>query len=123
MNAANHEDLHDVEIIRLMHEKFGRQCAAIMDGDKRATTDACNSLMEYLANSQDWPDLIQTALTTPGIIGKNFADLLAKVMMADAEIEAIREVECMEAEAKQNPDNCTPTRRQRIAMEWREAGA
>lgn len=123
MNAAEHEDLRNAEIARLTREEFDKQRAAIMAGDKCATTDACNSLADYSANSPDWPALVRTSLLAPGIVGKHFTDMLAKVMLADAEVVAIRQVEQAEASALSDPDNCRPTRRQRIAMDWREAGA
>lgn len=124
MNATEHEDVRNSVIDLRTNDEFKKQRNAILAGDKRATTGACNSLMDYLTNSEDWPTLIRTALATSSdVTGKRFTDLLVKVMQADAEVVAIRAVEDMEAAAKDDPANYTPTRTQRIAMEWRAAGA
>lgn len=125
MNAADHKALRDDEITRRTRDEFQKQRNAILAGDKRATTDACNSLADYFANSPDWPTLIRTALCgSADVTGKQFTDLLVKVMQDDAEVVAIRTVEGMEAAAKQDPENFAPrTHMQAVALDWLRAGA
>lgn len=95
--------------------RFQRERRLVLAGDKRATRDACNSLLEYLANSADLAELIRTSLGAgPYVVGKKFTDLVVAVMHTDAELSQAIAV----AAAKDAPENCLPrTRSQAVALE------
>lgn len=100
--AHERDELRDAEIATLARAKFQAQRDAILAGDKRATTDACNSLQEFLAGGA-LPDLVRTAFATGSdVTGKAFTDALVAVMQADAELAATREVDHAIRQAQQD---------------------
>jgi hypothetical protein len=104
MKTTTHEreELRDAEIATLARAKFQAARDAILAGDQRATTDACNSLQDFLANAV-LPDLVRTAFATGSdVTGKAFTDILVAVMQADAELAATREVDHAIAQLQQD---------------------
>ena len=119
------EEIRDAEISRLTRARFAADRASIIASTGRATNDASNSMQEFFASSPDLGELIRTALSgSAEVAGKRFTDLVVKVMQADAELEAIRDVERMERAAQVDTNNFRPTTRsQAIALDWLTAGA
>lgn len=119
------EEMRNAKITQLARARFSADRASILAGTGRATNDISNSMQEFFASSPALGELIRTALSgSAEVTGKRFVDLLCKVMQADAEIEAIRDVERMERAAQAEPENFRPTTRsQAVALDWLAAGA
>jgi hypothetical protein len=91
-------DLDD-EIRDKALEHFRAQRAAINAGADAATKDTGDSLLQFLDKSQEYQNLVRTALSCDAAVtGAAFQALLRKVMLADAEVEAIRDIEQAELE-------------------------
>ncbi|MGK5049477.1 hypothetical protein ACQ4WP_26815 [Janthinobacterium sp. GB4P2] len=103
-------------VVAVASSSFSAQRSAIRAGDKRATTDACNSLLNYLADSADLPTLVRTALNGDAVItGLAFTDILLAVMQADADQAAERELADAARLARDDPANCQAKTRAQVA--------
>lgn len=78
---------------KMTADGFNKVRDAIQAGDKRQTIYACNSLLEFLANSSALPELLRTALNGDGAeTGRCFTKILSDVLMSDAEADAEQEL-------------------------------
>lgn len=92
--AAISEEDRDDAIRDQARAHYRAQRAAICADTGRATNDTCNSLLDFLEAAPEYRVLVRTALSCdPAVTGAYFQQLLAKVMNADAEVEAIRDIE------------------------------
>jgi hypothetical protein len=97
--AVVSDTARDDEIRDKALEHFRAQRAAINAGTGRATTDACNSLLDFLEAAPEFNTLVCTALSCDAAVtGAAFQALLRKVMLADAEAEALRDLRQLELE-------------------------
>jgi hypothetical protein len=105
MNARSSPDeMRHEEIARLTRERFNAQRAAILAGDKPTAKAVREMVMDYV----ELASLEGAMLDRPNSTSQAFSLLVRQVMGNAAEVEAIKRVERMEREAKDDPDNCWP---------------
>lgn len=123
LTASEREELRDAEIKVQQKACFQAIRDAILAGDECTADEVGSSLLESLVDTPDLLELVRTALSSSAdVTGKRFTDLLIKSMQPRAEVDAIHQVEQMEADALAEHDP-VPRTLQRIADEWRAAGA
>lgn len=100
------EEKRDELIADLTQKRVQARMEQFLDGDKRVINDVCNSVLDYMANTDDCMlDLLVKALSSErAVTGKEFEDVVLKVMRDEAECDAIREVERMEQARKESED-------------------
>lgn len=112
MGHADNEELRDGLIADLAEKQLLARRNALLAGDKKTMSEVCNSVLDYLSGASDLPQLVIQSLTSArAVTGKSFGDVVAKVMADEAECDAIRQVEQLEREAKENSDNFKPKTR------------
>lgn len=108
MNARSSPDeMRDEEISRLMRDRFNAQRAAILAGDKPTAKAVRELVMDYV----ELASLEAAMLDRPNSTENTFSMFVCQIMQDAAEVEAIKQVERMEREAKDDPDNCGPMTR------------
>lgn len=112
MGYADNEEIRDQLIGELTEKQLAARRAALIAGDKKTMSEICNSVLDYLSHSADMPELVLKSLTSArAVTGKTFGDVIEKVMRDEAECDAIRQVERMERDAENDPDNFKPKTR------------
>lgn len=112
MGHADNEEIRDGLIADLAEKHLLARRAALLAGDKKTMSEVCNSVLDYLSSAADMPELVIKSLLSPrAVTGKVFEDVVNRVMADEAECDAIRQVEQLEREAKNDPDNYKPKTR------------
>lgn len=114
MNArADTEKLRDAAIAELTTKHAEALRAKLATGDATALHDMANAVGERLSQPGICELIVGTAVKCGQFkAGTLFSAVVDECVQADAEREAIKEVERMEAAAKADPDNCQMTMRQ-----------
>lgn len=118
MNARfDPEEARDAAIAELARKHATAVAANIRAGHVQTLNDLGNDVGDKLANNDVMATLLSAAAAGPLTVGNLFRDLVQRCIDNDAELEAIKEVERMEADAKADPDNYLPKRAQVRAMD------
>lgn len=117
MEHADNDEMRDELIADLTAQKLAARRAALIAGDKPTMSEVCNSVLDYLSSATDMQELVIKSLLSPrAVTGKVFEDVVNRVMADEAECDAIRQVEQLEQEAKEDPDNFKPKTRAIAAL-------
>lgn len=118
MGHADNEELRDAAIAELARKHSAAIRTNILAAHEQTLHDLGNAVGDRLCDNALMAQLIRTAIACgPLTAGTLFIDLVQRAIDADAEIEALKEVERMECDARTDPDNCRPTRSQMRAMD------
>lgn len=113
-----HEERRDEVIAELTELHLGTRYTALIAGDENTIRGVCGSASDVLGSDESvLRELIEKSMGFGGqrVNYTAFRDLVVRVMRAEAEVEAIKEVEALEKAAKEDPDNCKPKGR---AARW-----
>ncbi|MBV6321957.1 hypothetical protein [Duganella violaceipulchra] len=112
-------------VVQLSTSIFQRRRAAVIAGDKDATRDLSNGLLEELANNGQLAALLIAAFTSSAeLTGLAFRDAVLAVARRQADEEAEAQVVAAQRAASADPEQCRArNRRQMIAVEWMRGGA
>jgi hypothetical protein len=118
IDRQHEEEQHAAEVFgdRVSDETRQRTAAmrnAVLAGDKPSAKKVCDDFLEFLANNdQAMETLVRTALScSHEVTGARLVKLIGDVIQAEAEDQATKQVERMEREEKDDPDNCVPMTR------------
>jgi hypothetical protein len=89
------EEARDEKIAELTEKHLEARRALLSNGDENLTSTVCEALWVELTD-QLWQGMVQICVTEPATAGVALAMIVGKVLRADAEVEALRDVEQME---------------------------
>jgi hypothetical protein len=112
MGHMDIEEMRDTTIAELARKHAAAIRTNVMQGHEQTLHDLGNALGDRLSDNAVMATLIRTAMTCgPLTAGQMLTDLAQKCIDADAEFEALKEVERMEAARKADPASFLPKRR------------
>lgn len=118
MAIRDNEDLRDEAIAAAARRHAAATRTNVLIGNEKVLHDLGNALGERLCQKGVTEQLIRSSVSCgPHTAGNLLLDLIQKCIDDDAELEAIKEIERIEAAAKSDPDNCRPTMRQQRALD------
>lgn len=118
MGRIDTEELRSTLIDQLTREHAVAIRAKAAAGDAETLHDLGNAVGDRLSQPGVSELMIQTALRSGTTnAGAMVLALVEKCIDADAELEALKEVEQIEAAASADPDNYRPTMRQQRALD------
>ncbi len=113
MGRIDTEELRNELIAQLTIKHADAARALILGGNEQVLHDMANAVGDRLCQNKWCEALVRTAVgTEPLKTAALFTAVVNECIKADAENEAIKEVERLEAFAKDDPDNCRATPRQ-----------
>lgn len=86
------EEARDEKLAELTKQNFDARWALLKLGDPRTVVDVCNSVLDYLTHAGDLPKMVQAAT----IVQSRFGEVVRKMVLEDAEVDALRELEQQE---------------------------
>lgn len=92
------EEARDEKLAELTKANLEARWALLKVGDPRTVTDVCNSVLDYLACSKDWSELIKAVANERPVSGR-FLTIVRSVMLGEAELDAMRDMEQLEQKA------------------------
>ena len=91
----SHEEARDEKIAELTEKHLAARRALLAGGDEQLTSGVLEALSVELTDAL-FKGIVQLCITEPAVAGTALAMIVGKVLRADAEHDALREVEQME---------------------------
>lgn len=98
--AITHDEARDEKVAELTDQNFEARRALLLTGDPRTVGDVASSVAAEFNDDSLLDELVQLAVRDEQAAGARFAKLVKKVLLADAETDALRDVEQLEGKGR-----------------------
>lgn len=90
------DEAFDEKVAELTDKNYEARRAVLLAGDPRTVSDVAGSVCAEFNDDSLMEELVLLAVKDPAACGARFARLVNKVLLAEAEVDALRDAEQME---------------------------
>lgn len=105
--ALTPEEARDEKLAQLTAQNLWARRLLLANGDPRTVGDVASSVAAEFNDDSLMDELVLLAVRSPEEAGAKFRALVEKVLLADAETDALRDVEQMEQQREQDSEEAS----------------